>query len=69
MKRTLVVEINGRVPFDAEMDALYEANSPEESGAKIEEIRSIVEGLYRQHLMDGGEDVTVNVYVSEEDDN
>lgn len=66
MKRTLVVEINGRVPFDAEMDALYDASSPEESDAKIEEIRSIVEGLYRKHLMDDGEDVTVNVYVSEE---
>lgn len=66
MKRSLIVEIHGRMPFDAEMDALYDANSPEENIAKIGEIRSIVEGLYRKHIQDEGEDFTVNVYVSEE---
>jgi hypothetical protein len=68
MKRTLIVEMNARVPFDEEMNAIYGALSPEELAEKLRIMSEEGEKWLRGNL-DEGADVTVNVYVSEEDAN
>jgi hypothetical protein len=68
MKRTLIVEMNARVPFDEEMGEVYDALSPEEQAEKLQEMHKEGEKWLRENLNDGA-DVAVNVYVSEEDEN
>lgn len=68
MKRTPIVEMNAQVPFDEEMSEVYDALSPEEQTEKLQEMRKEGEKWLHDNLNNGA-DVTVNVYVSEEDAN
>ncbi|GAA0840575.1 hypothetical protein GCM10008915_36400 [Bifidobacterium pullorum subsp. gallinarum] len=65
MKRTLIVEMNAKVPFDEEMNATYSELSPEDQAEQLDNMRVRGETWFRS-MLDDGADVTVNVYVSEE---
>lgn len=68
MKRTLIFEMTARIPFDEELDAIYDALSPEEQADKLREMHENGRQWLRD-VTDDCADVTVNVYVSEEDGN
>jgi len=67
MKRTLVFEMTAQVPFDAELDDIFDALSPEEQAEKLREMHENGREWLRDVTEDDAE-ITVNVYVKEEDE-
>ncbi|MCM3784343.1 hypothetical protein M3231_15270 [Neobacillus mesonae] len=66
MKRTLIVEISGQIPLDGELEAAYDALSPEKQAEKLRELTKDAEAVLFAE-MDEGAVVTAKVYVKEDE--
>ncbi|NGM81224.1 hypothetical protein G5B47_02225 [Paenibacillus sp. 7124] len=65
MKRTLIVNIHGEVPFDDVMLAEFEALSPDSQTQKLHELERSAAALLADNSDDGAV-VTAEVYVKED---
>lgn len=61
MKRILIVEVRGVMPFTEEFSAVFDALSPEEQERRMVEMAAVA----KQHFEDDGAEVVAKVYVEE----
>jgi hypothetical protein len=62
MKRRLIVEVRGVMPFTDEFSAIYDALSPEEQQRRLADMAAVA----KQHFEDEGAEVVAKVYVEED---